>query len=294
MVYLGDAKNDLYETVHHDVALFHAGWAGTPLQYGIPVSDPDRFVDAVETFFLKTSLWYYRVDDRDYRQRLVTVRALLDPDTAIDTGIRTLLKENVDRQRGAYALSEYLSLHLLASLYLEGWHERHGGQAPIWCIYPGHTGGRNVLLARGATIISRLFRGQAQPDLIQRHREAPKAAFLRWKGESPRLDDQLQTIRLTAQKPGCAGRRVIVIDDFTTESHAFETARNFLLNAGAADVVCVAVGKYGSTYTAYSPLPTATWDSYQPSTLKRADFLAKSARYQIDPAALAGFQPLPE
>jgi hypothetical protein len=41
---------------------------------------------------------------------------------------------------------------------------------------------------------------------------------------------------------------VLVLDDFITEGNSFECARNLLFAAGAANVVCVSIGKYGQRY----------------------------------------------
>jgi phosphoribosylpyrophosphate synthetase len=82
---------------------------------------------------------------------------------------------------------------------------------------------------------------------------------------------------------------VLVVDDFTTEGYGFETARNFLLNAGAKKVICVAIGKYLKPHKIFSPVLGTTWDSFDESHLTLEDFETTSIEPQIDEKALENF-----
>ena len=44
------------------------------------------------------------------------------------------------------------------------------------------------------------------------------------------------------------GKGVVVMDGFTTQGYSGECARHMLLEAGAAEVVCINVSKYGRDY----------------------------------------------
>jgi hypothetical protein len=84
---------------------------------------------------------------------------------------------------------------------------------------------------------------------------------------------------------------MLVIDDFTTESDCFETARNFLLNAGASQVTTIAVGKYGMSprYNTRAPILGTRWNSFAPAELSKAQFEETAVRGAFDDEALQYF-----
>lgn len=275
LIYLGDSQYDCNEAVNSNVAFFLANWANPTIKYGIPIETPSEFVKVIETFFLKDDLWYYSIDDKDSLGRNVTVRSLLDPDKP---GIKDLLKSK--GLRGPKTLkgfksSTYLSLHLFASVYLEGLHLKGEGRKLTWCMYPGHKGDYEPILDDFVKMISMQFHEQYVQDLILRHREAKHTSSIRYRisigkhsEPPPTMDNQLQTIQLNLmKKKNITDRTIIVIDDFTTDGYSFETARNFLLNASAKSVICICVGKYPKTYLARSPKDGIKWDSFSPALL---------------------------
>jgi hypothetical protein len=82
---------------------------------------------------------------------------------------------------------------------------------------------------------------------------------------------------------------VIITDDFTTAGYAFETSRNFLLNAGVASVICIAVGKYPGPHNARAPIAGVQWNSFAAANLTQAQFYSAPVPYTTDPAALTFF-----
>jgi hypothetical protein len=293
LLYLGDRKDDYQEAVRGAVAFFLAAWSNRMLGSGIPVESPMRFADVVETFFLKQNLWYYRVDATDGLGRGVKVRSLLDPDRARDRGITALLKSKGATGAGTirgFDSSEYISLHLFASVYLEGLHHRGAGTEPIWCLYPGHAGQYASVLTGFTAMVSQQFQAQFIENLIKRHTTSIRSSYARPRGYSPNMDNQLQTIHLNRRaRKGIRGQTVIVLDDFTTRSYCFETARNFFLNAGAQAVICIAVGKYARAYYARYPRSGLHWNSFAPTTLTESDFATGPVGATFDSDALTIF-----
>lgn len=284
ILYLGDNITDLTEAVNNNVIFFLAAWSNPLFRYGIRVQKPENFPGVIERFFLKEALWYYAVDGYDTSGRAVTARALLNPDRTKVTGIQGVLKLG----KNDAVLERDLSVHLIASMYLEGLHIQP--VKPIWCVYPGHDGNLSRVLSRVAATASRLFSEQFLPTLILRHTKAKKSAFARARGEAVPISNQLRTINIDPeQEPKIRGRRVLVFDDYTTEAHSFETSRNFLLNAGAAEVIGIAVGKYAGDYYAYTPRAGVSWDSFAPAKLKDSDFDTNVIPSVIDVNALKIF-----
>src|SRR5579871_3523815 len=297
LLYLGDSINDWTEAINSGIAFFPATWsASTVLPYGIPVSSPAQFADMVETYFLKQAFWYYSVDGRDGQNRPVAVRALMSNRKAEESGIKNILKginQSWREQERRKRLIQHLSLHLLASIYLEGLYLPPVKSGVIWALYPSHDGPQTGILDAFASMASRMFRANYQNDIIERHTPAEKLAFARARGEKPLIDVQLQSIRLNVALRGkLADKVVLLIDDFSTHAHGFETARNFLLNAGVSHVISIAVGKFPSQYLAYSPKPGVQWDSYAAINLTQDSFITTSVEETRNQAALEVFDSL--
>ena len=125
-------------------------------------------------------------------------------------------------------------------------------------------------------------------ELLIRHADARKAAYLRRGGNSATLEDQIRTVHLNPTfRKEIQGRSIVVIDDFTTQGHSFEWAINVLLNAGVSRVICTAIGKYGHRYGSerYARKGIA-FDSFVPCTLGDNDFASRGTNFVYDDAAL--------
>jgi len=181
-------------------------------------------------------------------------------------------------------------MHLFASIYLEGLYLTDAGRKLTWCMYPGHDGQYTPILDSFVTMISRQFHEYYLPELIQRHTEAIRSSSARSRRQTLNMDNQLQTIQLNpVMREKITKRSMIVIDDFTTQGFGFETARNFLFNAGAESVTCIAVGKYPKPYIARYPKDGITWDSFMPVSLTENDFAFNTVRSIINDQALRFF-----
>lgn len=298
LLYMGDKSHDMYEAVNSGVLYFNAEWANRNYEYGIPTASPQHFVEMVETFFLKDALWYYQLNTAEQPGKNLLVRALLNPDTAERTGIKELLKSKGQRglrMIGRFSNDQYLSFHLLASIYLEGLHFQGGG-SPIWCMYPSSKADYTSALDTCVGMVARLFRDAYWQNLIQRHTIVASSSSDRVRKIYPPMDRQLQSIHLNPNYRDRLNRRsVIVLDDFTTYSHAFETARLYLQNAGVQDVICIAIGKYpqrGNYPGIYLMRTNADlhWDSFTANTALTEDrFTTSQMRGRIDEQALRFF-----
>lgn len=269
VLYLGDSEQDMREAVNSGLLFFVATWAPRHTRYGVPITSPAQFVEIVERFFLKEHLWYFSLDRHSTTgNRHFLVRALMDPETAQDTGLKDLLKSKGQRglrRKGTFTNLEELNYHLLASIYLEGLQTG----TPIWCLYPSSDGTYTSVLDPFVQLIAQHFDDKYQQTLIQRPQAVPSSSYDRARGNYPPIDRQLQSIHLDpGQQNYLAGKSVIVLDDFTTYAHAFETSRNLLFKAGVTTVICIAVGKFNmrrhppELYHARTPSRVIAWDPF--------------------------------
>ncbi|WP_110513755.1 HAD hydrolase-like protein [Herpetosiphon llansteffanensis] len=296
IVYLGDTNNDMREAVNGKVAFFLALWSDQSYPYGIRIASPQVFYKVINTFFIKKHLWYYQIQDLDPMRRMVDIRALMSSNIAQDTGIKAYLKQiydnNPNRKIKGFTIKDILSMHLFASIYLEGIHLiRENNNPSIWAIYPGHSGIKNSALINIIKNASKYIRISFEENLVNRHTSAIKSAYARANGNHPSINNQITTINIDAEKrKKIRGRCIILFDDFTTYAHSFETARNYLLNAGAKRVICIAVGKYGSSsYTSIYPKTDFTWDSFTKGSADESNFNTHLIRPTINSNALEYF-----
>ena len=200
--------------------------------------------------------WGYVVNSSDSKDRSVKVRAIFSSDH-INTAhaIRDILKDKIDAPLGRWNASDYLSFHLLSSIYDEGIHLHK----PVWCLYPSHDGAQIGVLDIFARYASRMFRENFYSDLLLRgqavdsrhrtRREAKKYGGI----SEPSIEDQFRSIHINPKYANSIkGKSVIVLDDFITTGGSFEAARNYLYEAEAIDVHCIAVGKFPTPHKSYS------------------------------------------
>jgi hypothetical protein len=175
---------------------------------------------------------------------------MLDPDRARDTGIRKMLKEKVDNPD----LAKHLTLHLIASIYLEGLHLRgEKGKPAIWTIYPAIPVPQTGVLEWFAQVATQLFKRRYEPELILRHSTAVKSAFAR-------LNDGIylltinckQFISIPLVNKKSKGETYLLL---MTSPHTHIALRlpATSFQCWAAGVICIAVGKYPVSYSAYCP-----------------------------------------
>jgi hypothetical protein len=180
-------------------------------------------------------------------------------------------------------------LHLLGSIYLDGLYE----EADWWTTYPGSDGGTNVAMNEFFDIAAKLFRDKFKPRLLVRHSPAVDSGETRAAGRSVNFMNQVSTMCLNddpATVEQIRGKNIILIDDFITEGYSSECVRNLLLEAGAANVVTVAIGKYRYDFYCESLQRGGSWNAFVPNKLRATDFLCSTVHGTFDDSALSCFR----
>lgn len=291
---LGKDERSVLEAMNGRSLGFHAHGAGNS-RYGIRIDNARQFFEYMDIFFRKEHLWYARFDGFDGRGKGVHVRALIDGNGAGSATLKTLLyrtlKERTDSEYRGFSLSKFLMLHLLASAFLDGFLSLDRNQV-YWQIYPGHSPKSDpppvvAAILRGLT----LFRSKMAS--LRRHKIATRSHTSRVAGDTVgiNLANQLRTLVL-GKTPTVHGRRVFVLDDFTTEGYSHEAARAFFYAAGATDVFSLAVGNYGSRYRIQTPRTknALKFNPYSANQLNDDDFSVKVEHLSLDADALGEFR----
>lgn len=280
LVWLGDGDLDMRSAVNTKVAYFNAGWSAPDYAYGINIVEPRRFAAVVAECFAKPTDWFVTFDAVDAAGRPLAIRAMTDSrgggSKTLEDQLRHFLKDRLDFPLGPFMFGDAVALHLLGSIYGAGLTQ----ETNTWTVYPGsrRDSGTNPSLAPFVANAARLFHSSYVDDLLLRHTDALDSGQTRAGGGQVGFGNQINTVHLNlAHRGRIQGRRIVVVDDFETDGNSLECARNLLLQAGAASVTCVSIGKYrmrgqGLARNVFAPTDGYTWDPYAPTAHVLANF----------------------
>lgn len=283
LIWLGDGDLDMRSAVNSKVAYFNAGWSAPTYPYGINLPTPSLFATVASECFTKPIDWFIQERGADLAGRPAIVYAMTDSrgggDRELEAQLRHFLKERADFALGPLQFGDVVTLHLLGSIYGTGLSQA----TDTWTIYPGskRDSGTNASLAPFVANAARLFRTSYVDDLLIRHTDAPDSGQTRAQGGRVGFGNQVNTVHLNpARQQKITGKRVVVVDDFETNGNSLECARNLLLQANAAQVTCVAIGKYrmrkyGLARAVWAPVDDYRWDPYAPTAHIRENFRGK-------------------
>ncbi|WJY43248.1 hypothetical protein QT196_38995 (plasmid) [Streptomyces sp. P9-2B-2] len=252
----------------------------------LSAAEPADVGELLEHFFLDEPRWAFARDDA----RAFKIRSLLTPNVRFPQTRGTFQLQDVFTRGQTISVGnqdarDILMLRLLASAYLDGALPHRS----LFCVYPSSSPGRvSAQLAGFLTNAKVMVGSRYMEDLLERVTQAPDTSLERVKmnrGQVSTADisiaAQARTVRVNPRYRGrLTGKTVIVFDDFTTEGKSIEWARILLSKAGAAQVIALTVGKYGSRHTNYALRPTTSNDSgvaidpYTVSNLSAADFVS--------------------
>lgn len=275
MVYVGDDNlTDAICAINAGVLYLNAGWSNRKPTYGIITATPHDVVRLIRTFLLRTPVWYWNLDAVDNAGMRIDVRSVLPGgktwNPVLGPATFDVLKRDVDSDFPVMVkFSRFLLLYVLTTIYLDHLHD----EIDTWCMIPSSQGNERQLLAEFVKRSTKLFKEKFYGDLLVRHRASEKAAYSRAAGNDPGFLNQAQTLHLNPEhRKAVEGKTVLVIDDYCTRGHSFECARQLLYRGGAAKVVCVSVGRYGTRYTAQASGKRVQWDPWRPNHFQEGDF----------------------
>lgn len=242
-IYIGDNdRTDAFCAANAKVLYFCSTWANANPIYGISVSSPQIVERIIKKYLLKEDFWYWKLETNDQRNRNIQIYAMLSCASRIKDYAVEALKWGVLRYRF------FFMFHLVASLYLSGIYK----ETDCWTNYPSHSEGDSVNPMMDS--IMKKFTKEVKTkhlNLFRRHTESRDSGASRRRGRRVGFENQLGTIHINPLlRSQVRGANVLVLDDFTTQGYSFECARNLLFKAGANNVICVSIGKYGYRYNA--------------------------------------------
>jgi hypothetical protein len=266
MIFLGDDdKTDILCAINASVLPFasHYSLSGKP-EYGLPVESPVAFMKYLETYGMQEAP-FFGWETKDPSQ-LIEVYAVIGDhgSMGLTKTLRSLLKDKQDVYIGPKKnlFGGILFHYFLSQSYLSGLLQG----IDYISVYPGHAANsQNQILAQYSSILQKLFHNRYLPDLLIRHTGASPSHAT--SGANRDIFQRLSTILVNDKyKKRLPGKRILILDDFTTSGNSLETARVMLLKAGAESVVGLAFAKYRSTYNVVQS--DQEWDPFIPFALK--------------------------
>lgn len=263
VVYLGDDdETDAFSAVNANILYLSASYSRetTPREYGLPVIYPKSVLQYLETFGRMPEPYFGKVFTQTTPDQAVDVRILIDQQRDLSNVLERVLKDDEQLVIGSnsIAVQSILLHYLLSSIYQSGLAD----MTDTFTVYPGSEVGKlNPFLSYASNIIARQFRRRFLGDLLVRHTTVPSS---RSQGARRAIATQFGSIHVNPEyRKYVEGKRVLVLDDFTTWGYSFEAARQMLLKAGASSVTGVAVAKFRYSY--HVSQVRKEWDPYAPS-----------------------------
>jgi hypothetical protein len=288
IVWLGDSDGDMRSAVNAGIIYFNAGWSMPNYPYGINLSAPNLLPLYLQEFFQKSAPWYWQFSGADRQGRRIIAKAMMDANGA---GIQDLrddlvgfLKDRRNPRVGPIAVRDFIFLHFVGSVFSDPFYR----QVDIWTAYPSSRGGINPALGGLVSFVARLFRDRYFDDLLIRHTQSMDSGTSRLRDIQVDFYNQSNTMRVNSEhRQRIQGKCIVVMDDFTTRGYSGECARQLLLEAGAAEVACINIRKYGRDYWAISRAANDyTWNPCEATDHAPRSFLEARTVGQIDPTVL--------
>ena len=249
IIVLGAKDRDFFMAVNSKSLLIRCKWAA-PLQsridkYGVPFASP-KTIPMVLRLLEDSSPWYFV-----HKGQFLDVYAQTNAGTKFETDAKMIRLVESLRNRlksGAAHLAKGFMLHFLSSVYST----EPLNNVDLWSFYPASdsSNSEQEVMASFCREARVTFRQRSRGPLFIRHKPSPK----RHMGSSDRTDptSQVTTIHLNPEyRSRLDGKTVAVLDDYLTYGVSFGVAAAFLKAAGAARVIGVALGKFGSCANCY-------------------------------------------
>jgi hypothetical protein len=260
LLYIGDGDLDWRTALNGGVLYLGAKWSqeAEAEQRGLLALTPERVVRFATHFLLQPARFEYSLDIGDVGLRLrslLSANARLPATNPATFSLQDVLTYRIPVTVRRVNARDYLMLHAVSSLYLEGLVPPQA----VFAVYPSSTfGKRSGPILEYMDLLKRYLRINARDDLLVRGAQARDTSRIRAEANKRHehavvsFTEQTNSVYVNAaRRTLIQGKTVIVCDDFTTSGMSLEWARNLLLAAGAGEVILLTIGKYSSRHTVY-------------------------------------------
>ena len=245
---LGAKDADFYMAVNSQTLLVCAGWVpdleAKLTSYGVRIDTPDS-INLVLKLLRSKQPWYFQSDAQAQKTFALTNAGTIGvtdrPTLNAIEELKSCLKDGLQKRKSAF------NVHLLSSLNVTDEFRK----AKWWGWYPSSESSNSVM-EDFATLARQTFKKRTRGPIFIRHRPTQKRHTQRG-GDRSDPSRQLETIHINPEYEGrLKGEAVVILDDYLTYGLSFGVANAMLRKAGATDVICVAMGKFGNRAHLYN------------------------------------------
>lgn len=244
---LGAKDADFFMAVNSQTLFVCAGWIPDleekPKLYGVRIDTPGS-LNLVLNLLRSKEPWYFQSNAQTQKTFALTnagTFGVTDEQTVkVVEALRSCLKDGFEKRKATFIV------HLLSSLNVT---ERFRA-AKWWGWYPSSESSDSVM-KDFATLAREQFKRLTRGPILIRHRPTQKRHTQRGANRTD-PSQQLETIHVNPEyRDRLKGETVVILDDYLTYGVSFGVANALLRKAGAADVICVAMGKFGDRAQSY-------------------------------------------
>jgi hypothetical protein len=268
-ILVGSKREDMLAGVNNGLLLVRPAWYGDDMEYGFRVSSIGQLARFCEVFALRQHPIYWSIDNGNLQVRSMgPFSTYFEEFAKYGVNARQVAKENKGDP-------EFWFFAVVSTLYFSG--IVHG--VDFICPFPGHnpaaTGGIREVLDAVMTQFGKCFRKPYLPNLSVRHTQSQKSQYL--KPDQKTFRNHLNTIHLS-QRPrhydrteppkamlSLRNKRVLVVDDFTTNGRSLDTARAYIEAARGTAVLFSWLKTVNTSFHHMQPDPVLS--PYQPNTI---------------------------
>ncbi|MCB0713819.1 MAG: HAD hydrolase-like protein [Ignavibacteriae bacterium] len=267
VLYMGNSDTDVRTAINSHVLFVNVGWFHDSVEYGIRFESPWEVARFVDIFCLRDHLWEYHIDKGPLQVYALTLGGWQEqPYKDYYDHARTALKEGNKN-------TDFWIKYLTSTIYFSGIYDKANYFAP----YPTHQeGSGNNIIDQYLQPFSKCFNKTYLKDIIVRHTNVLSSH----KHQSSRsFKKQLESISLNknatnprtgrayANPPLNKNKTVLVIDDFCTFGHSFETARAYIEATGASAICVACIKTLARSYEQITQITVS--DPYMPNKLSQ-------------------------
>lgn len=245
VILVGSSDDDLVLAANKKLLIINPGWSVVqeekPARYGITLSTPLKLLEAVRIIHNQNS-WYFKLNPDESTSVIALTSAntynrdVTTEEKEILEGFEQLLKEG-DRR-----YFESLYFHLISGIMKSD----DLRNVDIWGVFPTSSGAINNEIEELKERCRYLTGKRYNQPIFLRHTSVKKSHETR---HDERLNvgcvKHLESIIINPYyNKKLKGKKICIIDDYLTNGISFETARNLLINAGASEVILLALGRF--------------------------------------------------
>lgn len=243
IVMVGSSDADLIFAANKKILFINSGWSvkqeNLAVKYGVTMNSPENLLEAI-TIISNQNKWYYKleVDDKTTVLALTSANSrhndINSSEKEVIEGFYNLLKKG--KQEYFNALYFHLISGVMKSSLLRS--------VDLWGVFPSSGNNVNREVEQLKDSCRYLTGKKIDKPVFIRHTPVQKSHYT---DNQVRLEvgceKHFKSIILNPNIK-IKNKVVCIIDDYLTNGTSFETARNILLNAGAKQVILLALGRF--------------------------------------------------